>query len=111
MDFQAENAGSGIIIGKQRYEGLAIRNGGAELLRITSLTIEGEGFSIVEELPTTIATDVDARMLIGFTPPDAGRYGGTLRVVSNAQNAPRQDFALSACGVAEDAGTTTCPFP
>ena len=110
MDFQAENAGSGITLGQTHFESLGIRNGGLEPLRITSVTVAGDGFSILEEPPPSIESDVDAHLIIAFKPPDAGRYAGTLHVVSNAQNVPSRDFALSACGMPPDAGTT-CTFP
>lgn len=108
----AREFNSGTFIGTKPIDTIAIRNGGAQDLTITSANLSGDSaFTLVTEpaeLPATIKANKAFYLQVTFAPTAAKLYTGKIVVESNAENGATKEFGLSGCGVPTDGGASPC---
>jgi hypothetical protein len=108
----AQEFNSGTFIGQRPQETLSIRNMGLESLVVESATLSGDSAFTLTTEPATLPATVPGKQYflarVVFAPTQAKQYVAKLTVVSNAENAPSQEFEISGCGVPTDGGASPC---
>ncbi|MBI4870379.1 MAG: choice-of-anchor D domain-containing protein [Candidatus Riflebacteria bacterium] len=90
-----------VTLGESKDLTLSVSNSGQSTLTLSSVTVAGAGFSLVNSVPAgqTLAVAASLPLRVRFTPAAAGTQNGTLTVVSDAANFPTTATALSGTGV------------
>lgn len=93
--------GSGTYIGTEPQESLLIENGGLQNLEISSVTIAGAAeFRITPPPKKTLKGKEHTFVQIFFKPTQVKAYSATLTIVSNAENTPSREVAVTGRGIA-----------
>lgn len=71
-----------------------IQNNGEGILSITEIAVEGESFSLLQDV-TSIAANQEAQLIIRMNNNTAGVYSGTITLSSNDKNNPNFQFSIS----------------
>lgn len=78
---------------------LVIENTGEAILRVSSLTIDGEAFAVVGPTSFNINPGASRDVDLSFTPGQAGRLTGTLIIASNDPDSPAFEVGLEGTGL------------
>jgi hypothetical protein len=90
-----------VVIGQSAPQTLQITNSGAASLNISSVTLQGQQFTVTgPSAPLTVAPSQSVAYTVSFVPTTAGNVSATLQISSNASSSPA---AVSLAGVAEKA--------
>ena len=74
---------SQVIAGRDSVQSVTVTNTGNTTFSVTNTTVDGTGFSL-DSSPTFIVAGNDSSPIqVKFTPPQAGTYAGTLRVIGD----------------------------
>lgn len=98
---------SGTFIGTSAQRSLQLFNGGLTPLTISSTMMTGNDVSafIVEQpLKMVIKGQETTFMRFFFQPKEARVYSATLTIISDAQNTPNKQIAISGRGINPDGG-------
>ncbi len=106
LDWGSGDFGRGVLVGMSKLDTIGIQNGGRELLRFSSLSIDGPAFSIRDQPAPELRGGESVYVTIVFAPPEPGFLQGRLNIESNAQNFPIRTIELHACGETRDGGFT-----
>jgi hypothetical protein len=99
--------GSGTFIGTSAQRSLQIFNGGLTPLNIQSTTMTGndvDAFVVEQPLKTMVKGQETTFMRFFFQPKQARVYSATLTIISDAENAPNKQIAISGRGINPDGG-------
>ncbi len=84
-----------ISITEQAIATYSIRNNGSAPLTIERATFLAEGYSVVEELPLTIANSKSATITVAYQPSAEGDFSTTMNLYTNDPNNRLKSVALS----------------
>jgi ELWxxDGT repeat protein len=105
----AINFGS-VTVGTSLNKTFTVKNIGTAVLNLSNPTLP-TGFSLVGNLPTTLATGASANLQVQVDTATAGNKSGTLQFVNNDSNENPFDFPISASVTASVPTPTPAPVP
>ena len=88
-----------VFLGDQAGEGLRIRNSGTDVLTVSSLSVAGAGYSLVEDSAFSLDPQESRELQIVFAPLSTGTDNGTLTIISDDPGQPSLVVGLSAEGI------------
>ncbi len=88
-----------VFIGDQASATLLVRNSGTDLLSVSSLSVVGTGFSLVDDSPFTLDPQQTRELEVIFAPAATGPTAGTLTILSDAPGQSPLEVGLSGEGI------------